>query len=69
MLLLDEPTEHLDTARGDQLLRALLDPGDDALVPEGTTVVVVTHRVEAIPHGTPVLSLGPDAAARLEESR
>ncbi|WP_087485404.1 thiol reductant ABC exporter subunit CydC [Brachybacterium massiliense] len=69
VLLLDEPTEHLDTARGDQLLRALLDPGDDALVPEGTTVVVVTHRVEAIPHGTPVLSLGPDAAARLEESR
>lgn len=69
VLLLDEPTEHLDTALGDRLLRALLDPGDDSLVPAETTVVVVTHRVEAIPDGTPVLRLGTAAPARSEESR
>lgn len=57
VLLLDEPTEHLDTGRGDALLRALLDPGERTLVPATTTVVVVTHRVEAIPAGTPILRL------------
>lgn len=67
VLLLDEPTEHLDTARGDALLRGLLDPGDDSLVAEGTTVVVVTHRVEAIPDGTPLLRLGTEARIRPEE--
>ncbi|MGP9539301.1 thiol reductant ABC exporter subunit CydC [Brachybacterium sp. AOP43-C2-M15] len=61
VLLLDEPTEHLDTEHGDALLRALLDPDDDSLVPRDSTVVVVTHRVEAIPAGTPTL--------RLEEHR
>jgi ATP-binding cassette, subfamily C, bacterial CydC len=61
VLLLDEPTEHLDTVRGDALLRALLTPHDASLVPATSTVVVVTHRVEAIPAGTPIL--------RLEESR
>ncbi|WP_422114824.1 thiol reductant ABC exporter subunit CydC [Brachybacterium sp. UNK5269] len=61
VLLLDEPTEHLDTERGDALLRALLDPADDTLIPPTSTVVVVTHRVEAIPAGTPVL--------RIEEHR
>lgn len=57
VLLLDEPTEHLDTARGDALLRALLTPGDTALVPAATTVVVVTHRPEALPSGTRVLRI------------
>ena len=61
VLLLDEPTEHLDTARGDALLEALLTPAGSALVPTSSTVVVVTHRVEAIPAGTPIL--------RLEEHR
>ncbi|ATG54624.1 thiol reductant ABC exporter subunit CydC [Brachybacterium ginsengisoli] len=61
VLLLDEPTEHLDTARGDALLEALLTPAGSALVPASSTVVVVTHRVEAIPAGTPIL--------RLEEHR
>lgn len=55
VLLLDEPTEHLDTARGDALLAALLAPGDETLVPATSTVVVVTHREAAIPSGTPVL--------------
>lgn len=61
VLLLDEPTEHLDTARGDALLRSLLDPEDSSLVPRTSTVVVVTHRAEAIPAGTAIL--------RLEEHR
>src|SRR5699024_2210361 len=57
VLLLDEPTEHLDTARGDALLGALLDPQDTSLVPASSTVVVVTHRIEAIPTGTSILRL------------
>ena len=57
VLLLDEPTEHLDTARGDALLGSLLTPGDSSVVPADSTVVVVTHRVEAIPDGTPILRL------------
>lgn len=66
VLLLDEPTEHLDTAHGDALLRALLDPEDASLVPRTSTVVVVTHRIEAIPAGTPVLRL---EKIRLEKFR
>ena len=58
VLLLDEPTEHLDTARGDALLAALLTPGDESLVPASTTVVVVTHRPEAVLADTPVLRIG-----------
>ncbi|MGP9844174.1 thiol reductant ABC exporter subunit CydC [Brachybacterium sp. 107] len=61
VLLLDEPTEHLDTASGDALLRALLDPADDSLVPASSSVVVVTHRPEAIPAGTRVLQIGENA--------
>lgn len=57
VLLLDEPTEHLDPGRGDALLRALLDPDGSTLVPATTTVVVVTHRLEAIPADTPILCL------------
>ncbi|WP_114855669.1 thiol reductant ABC exporter subunit CydC [Brachybacterium sp. YJGR34] len=68
VLLLDEPTEHLDTERGDALLHALLAPEDDSLVPATSTVVVVTHRPEAIPRGTAVLHLGPGPAHRIEES-
>ncbi|GAA1487385.1 thiol reductant ABC exporter subunit CydC [Brachybacterium sacelli] len=69
VLLLDEPTEHLDTARGDALLRALLDPAETTLVPADSTVVVVTHRPEAIPPATPVLHIGENARTRLEEGR
>lgn len=58
VLLLDEPTEHLDTARGDALLAALLTPGYESLVPASSTVVVVTHRPEAVPADTPVLRIG-----------
>lgn len=43
-LLLDEPTEHLDTAAGAQLLRDLLDI-DSGLVAADRDVVVVTHQL------------------------
>lgn len=43
-LLLDEPTEHLAAAEGDQLLRELLDV-DSGLVGPDRTVVVVTHQL------------------------
>jgi ATP-binding cassette subfamily C protein CydC len=43
MVLLDEPTEHLDAADGNQLLTELLTPG--ALFPANRTVVVATHHL------------------------
>ncbi|MGW6728100.1 thiol reductant ABC exporter subunit CydC [Nocardia sp. NPDC055029] len=45
-LLLDEPTEHLAAAEGEQLLRDLLDT-DSGLVDPDRTVVVVTHQLPA----------------------
>lgn len=56
IVLLDEPTEHLDDTDSDRLLRALLD-GSDALTTSGRTVVVATHQ---LPEGTdcPVLWVG-----------
>ncbi|MHA3021117.1 ATP-binding cassette domain-containing protein [Mycobacterium sp. BMJ-28] len=43
VVLLDEPTEHLDEADSDRLLRGLLTPG--ALFAEERTVVVATHHL------------------------
>ncbi len=43
MVLLDEPTEHLDAADGNQLLTELLTPG--ALFRADRTVVVATHHL------------------------
>lgn len=67
--LLDEPTEHLDPERADALLRALLTPGDETLVPANATAIVVTHRRSAIPTGTPVLEIGPDGVVHREGIR
>ncbi|MCV7422771.1 ATP-binding cassette domain-containing protein [Mycobacterium yunnanensis] len=52
VILLDEPTEHLDAADADRLLRAVLAP--DGLFSPTRTVVVATHH---LPHGVtcPVL--------------
>ncbi|QXN95310.1 thiol reductant ABC exporter subunit CydC [Nocardia iowensis] len=44
VLLLDEPTEHLEAEAGAQLLRDLLD-ADSGLVEPDRTVVVVTHQL------------------------
>ncbi|WP_084252709.1 thiol reductant ABC exporter subunit CydC [Devriesea agamarum] len=47
--LLDEPTEHLDTASGDELLRRILaTDSEDALFPPDSAVVLVTHRMRAL---------------------
>ncbi len=44
VLLLDEPTEHLDAEAGARLLRDLLDPGSGLVAPD-RDVVVVTHQL------------------------
>ncbi|GAA1709759.1 amino acid ABC transporter ATP-binding/permease protein [Brachybacterium phenoliresistens] len=69
--LLDEPTEHLDAARGDALLTRLLDPGAPGgpLLPREHTVVVVTHRRDRIPPGAAVLDLEPDGRWTLTPGR
>ncbi|MBF6233623.1 thiol reductant ABC exporter subunit CydC [Nocardia farcinica] len=46
VLLLDEPTEHLEAVAGADLLRALLD-ADSGLVEPDRVVVVVTHQLPA----------------------
>ncbi|WP_280475430.1 thiol reductant ABC exporter subunit CydC [Nocardia farcinica] len=46
VLLLDEPTEHLEAGAGADLLRALLD-ADSELVEPDRVVVVVTHQLPA----------------------
>jgi ATP-binding cassette, subfamily C, bacterial CydC len=61
IVLLDEPTEHLDAADGERILTDLLTPG--ALFPASRAVVVATHH---LPDGIscPVLSLRPGEYAR-----
>jgi ATP-binding cassette subfamily C protein CydC len=55
-LLLDEPTEHLDSADAGTLLHALLTPDD--LIPASRTVVVATHHLADVPAGTVVVRVG-----------
>ncbi|MDJ0360216.1 thiol reductant ABC exporter subunit CydC [Rhodococcus sp. H29-C3] len=57
ILLLDEPTEHLDDDGGAQLLRRLLDRSD-SIVDGNRAVVVVTHQLPADNHADLVLDLG-----------
>lgn len=45
IVLLDEPTEHLDAADAHRVLSALLDPRD-GLLPAARTVVVATHQLD-----------------------
>jgi ATP-binding cassette, subfamily C, bacterial CydC len=55
IVLLDEPTEHLDGADGGRILTELLTP--DGMFPASRTVVVATHHLpEDV--SCPVLSLG-----------
>ncbi|KAA0021859.1 thiol reductant ABC exporter subunit CydC [Antrihabitans cavernicola] len=56
VLLLDEPTEHLDAAAGAELLRALLDR-DSGLLGADRSVVVVTHQLPTDTRADQVISL------------
>lgn len=57
VLLLDEPTEHLDEHSGAELLRRLLDR-DGGVVERDRTVVLVTHRLPADTLADQVIDLG-----------
>ncbi|QCQ89811.1 thiol reductant ABC exporter subunit CydC [Rhodococcus sp. SGAir0479] len=57
VLLLDEPTEHLDAADGAAILRALLDRAA-GLVDADRTVVLVTHQLPADAPADRVVTVG-----------
>ncbi len=63
VLLLDEPTEHLDAAAGARLLRDLLDT-DSGLVAPDRDVVVVTHQLPAGHHAGLVLTVDESGQVR-----
>ncbi|MGW6378813.1 thiol reductant ABC exporter subunit CydC [Rhodococcus sp. NPDC055112] len=67
VLLLDEPTEHLDAEAGAALLRGLLDRGA-GLVDPGRTVVVVTHQLPADTGADLVIAVGSESASAREEA-
>jgi ATP-binding cassette subfamily C protein CydC len=56
VVLLDEPTEHLDNGDGEELLRRLLDPAG-GLFGADRTVVVATHQLPP-DAGCPTVALG-----------
>lgn len=57
IVLLDEPTEHLDAADAERTLRGLLEP-DGRLIAAGRTVVVATHHLPS-DIGCPELGVAP----------
>ncbi|MGW6424361.1 thiol reductant ABC exporter subunit CydC [Nocardia sp. NPDC055053] len=63
-LLLDEPTEHLAAAEGEQLLRDLLDAGSGLVDPD-RTVVVVTHQLPVDHRADTVVTVDPTGACHL----
>ncbi|WP_432839525.1 amino acid ABC transporter ATP-binding/permease protein [Dactylosporangium sp. CA-092794] len=58
VLILDEPTEHLDEQTATGLLDDLLD------ATRGRTVLLITHRADVAARVDEVISLAPDAATR-----
>ncbi|PKV78056.1 thiol reductant ABC exporter subunit CydC [Nocardia fluminea] len=67
-LLLDEPTEHLAAAEGDQLLRDLLDANSGLVAPD-RTVVVVTHQLPAGHHADTVVTVDASGRCTVEHLR
>lgn len=61
IVLLDEPTEHLDVTDADGVLRELLGPGSRLISPERTVVVATHHLPEGL--GCADMSVGPEASA------
>ncbi|MFD3428132.1 thiol reductant ABC exporter subunit CydC [Nocardia fluminea] len=67
-LLLDEPTEHLAAAEGDQLLRDLLDANSGLVAPD-RTVVVVTHQLPAGHHADTIVTVDASGGCSVEHFR
>ena len=65
VLLLDEPTEHLDATDGAAMLRALLDRGS-AFVDADRTVVLVTHQLPSATCADRVVTVGDESADATE---
>lgn len=63
VLLIDEPTEHLDAAEGEALLRGLLDR-ESGLVAADRTVVLVTHQMPPTTPADQVIEVRPVRADR-----
>ncbi|MFF2552919.1 ATP-binding cassette domain-containing protein [Nocardia sp. NPDC058058] len=64
VLLLDEPTEHLEAEAGADLLRRLLDR-DSGLVDPERTVVVVTHQLPADQRADTIVQVGANATVSI----
>ncbi len=64
VLLLDEPTEHMEAAAGADLLRALLDD-TSGLVTADRTVVVVTHQLPPDHHADTVVRVDASGAVSI----
>ncbi|MEV6224746.1 thiol reductant ABC exporter subunit CydC [Nocardia fluminea] len=67
-LLLDEPTEHLAAAEGDQLLRDLLDANSGLVAPD-RTVVVVTHQLPVGHHADTIVTVDAAGGCTVEHFR
>lgn len=67
-LLLDEPTEHLAAAEGDQLLRDLLDANSGLVAPD-RTVVVVTHQLSTDHHADTIVTVDATGTCHIEHPR
>ncbi|MCP2279889.1 ATP-binding cassette, subfamily C, CydC [Nocardia amikacinitolerans] len=65
VLLLDEPTEHLEAEDSADLLRALLDPAS-GLVEADRTVVVVTHQLPDLHRADAVVHVDASAQVTVE---
>ncbi|MET9488394.1 ATP-binding cassette domain-containing protein [Nocardia sp. NPDC006630] len=65
VLLLDEPTEHLEAEAGADLLRRLLDVSSD-LVDPGRTVVVVTHQLPPQHHADTLVRVAANGTVAID---
>lgn len=68
VLLLDEPTEHMEADAGADLLRALLDDTDPLAGP-GRTVVVVTHQLPPDHHADTIVHVSLDGRIAIHPAR
>ncbi|MFI6870438.1 ATP-binding cassette domain-containing protein [Nocardia sp. NPDC050406] len=65
IVLLDEPTEHLEAEAGAELLRRLLDRSSGLVEPD-RTVVVVTHQLPTNHHADIIVRVGPNSKVEIE---